>query len=178
MKVPYPFAVAALALAAFVPARADVPVIPKPAKESASGDYAAAIAGTRVFTASVNCRIEAPKELAGEEKHLRTALARMTKKAPKSARGAIALSLDKKLPPEGYKRKIETGRISVEGGSAAGVFYGVQTLNQMLFASRLAGKPGVLPCVAIEDAPLCSWRGVHVDSARHFQPKEWIMKFA
>lgn len=177
MKILSSISLATLALVAFVPAFADVPVIPRVGKETPSIDFEKAIAGTRVFTASPRAKISAPKELANEEKYLRTVLKRLTRKASRSARGEIRLSVNPKLEKEGYKLKVETGRISIEGGDAAGVFYGIQTLNQLLFAAGKKGKPGAVPCVTIEDAPICSWRGALVDSARHFKSKEWMMKF-
>lgn len=177
MKIRSSLCLTAIALAAFIPAFAEVPVIPRVEKESPAIDFDKAIAGMHVFTASVNAKIIASDALANEEKYLRLILKRLTKKAPANARGEICLAIDKSLPSEGYKMKVEQNRLVIEGGDAAGVFYGIQSLNQMLFAAGKKGKPGVVPCVTLEDAPICSWRGVLIDSARHFKSKEWMMKF-
>lgn len=171
-----PAAFAALAVSAF----AEVPVIPRVAKEQSPEDFVKAAQSSRVVAVSARSEIVAPAELENERNFLKVVLKKRVPAKGKNSPGGtgkITLALSGKLPAEGYRMKISSSGVRIEGGSAAGVFYGVQSLNQMLFAVAAAGAPGALPAVAIEDAPLCSWRGVHVDSARHFQPKEWIMKF-
>ena len=171
-----PAALAALAVSAF----AEVPVIPRVAKEQSPEDFVKAAQSSRAVAVSARSEIVAPAGLENERNFLKGVLKKRVPAKGKNSSGGtgkITLSLSGKLPAEGYRMKISSSGVRIEGGSAAGVFYGVQSLNQMLFAVADAGAPGALPAVAIEDAPLCSWRGVHVDSARHFQPKEWIMKF-
>ena len=72
--------------------------------------------------------------------------------------------------------------VRIRGYSAAGVFYGVQTLRQLLPPDILRRSPvdemrWTVPVVEIEDTPRFSWRGAHMDVARHFMPKEFILKF-
>jgi hexosaminidase len=73
--------------------------------------------------------------------------------------------------------------VVITGGGPAGVFYGTQTLRLLLppdtlRAAPAAGVPNALtlPAVEIEDAPRYAWRGVHLDVARHFFPKDWILR--
>jgi hexosaminidase len=90
------------------------------------------------------------------------------------------------LAPEGYRLRVAAdGTVTVEGGGAAGTFYGVQTLRLLLPPETLRDAPGQksgrdavleLPAVEIEDAPRYTWRGVHLDVARHFFPKQWILR--
>jgi hexosaminidase len=88
------------------------------------------------------------------------------------------------LPADGYRLRASSGSIvTIEGGGPAGVFYGVQTLRLLLPPDTLRaapphGEPSTLelPAVEIEDAPRYSWRGVHLDVARHFFPKSWILR--
>jgi len=97
----------------------------------------------------------------------------------------IALSLDKRLKrlgPEGYRLEVKRDSIRIRGYSAAGVFYGVQTLRQLLPPDIFRRSPvdemrWTVPVVEIEDTPRFSWRGAHMDVARHFMPKEFILKF-
>ncbi|MCC8061890.1 MAG: family 20 glycosylhydrolase, partial [Rikenellaceae bacterium] len=63
------------------------------------------------------------------------------------------------------------GFVELGGGSDAGVFYGLQTLEQ------LKDSAGYVPVVTIEDAPRFRWRGMHLDVSRHFFPKEFIKKY-
>lgn len=71
--------------------------------------------------------------------------------------------------PEGYELVVTKEGIDLKGGSEAGIFYGKQTLCQLL-------TPQGIPCVIIKDTPRFKYRGLHVDVSRHFFPKEEIMK--
>jgi len=63
--------------------------------------------------------------------------------------------------PEGYTLRIDAGRIAIVGGGEAGLFYGVQTLCQLL---RTQGRH--LPALAIDDAPALPHRGLMLDVTR------------
>lgn len=65
--------------------------------------------------------------------------------------------------------------VRIEGNDAAGVFYGVQTLIQMLPAR--AGVLPFLPALKITDYPRFAYRGMHLDVVRHFFPVEFIKKY-
>ena len=88
---------------------------------------------------------------------------------------AVSLELDDALPPEGYRLVVDGSSqpsVRISGGDPAGVFYGVQTLRQLMEPGRLAmaDMPVDLPGVQIEDAPAFGWRGLMVDVGRHFMP--------
>lgn len=90
----------------------------------------------------------------------------------------IALALSPKVTEaEGYVLSINKRGVVITGGSAAGVFYGIQTLRKSL--SNLTG--GQSPCemmpVVITDAPRFSWRGMHLDCSRHFFSVSFVKKF-
>jgi hexosaminidase len=74
--------------------------------------------------------------------------------------------------PEGYELEIAPAGIRVAAATAAGVFYGVQTLRQLLPASiELRGaRPHAIsvPAGRIADQPRFEWRGAMLDVARHF----------
>lgn len=82
---------------------------------------------------------------------------------------------------EGYALTVNTASISIEGASAAGTFYGIQTLRKSL--PHLADKASVattgidLPQVTIVDAPRFAYRGAHLDVARHFVNTDSIRRF-
>ena len=83
---------------------------------------------------------------------------------------------------EAYSLSVSAGRIRIGTGDAAGAFYAGQTLLQLLPSAIFneAPVPGAvweLPDVTIEDRPRFHWRGVMLDSVRHFQPIEYIRKF-
>jgi hexosaminidase len=73
--------------------------------------------------------------------------------------------------PEAYELKVTPHRITVSATSAAGLFYGAVTLWQLLPAG---GDRGQIPAQTIRDAPTYAWRGLMLDSARHFQSPAFI----
>jgi len=81
---------------------------------------------------------------------------------------------------EGYWLTSSAGRVVITGADPAGVFYGLQTLRELLpdVLLRQAGRSGPvdLPAVEILDAPRFAWRGVHLDVSRHFMPKSFVLK--
>lgn len=76
----------------------------------------------------------------------------------------------------GYKLGITAKRgVRIEGNDAAGVFYGIQTLIQLLPVR--AGVLPVLPTLEIADYPRFAYRGMHLDVVRHFFPVAFIKKY-
>lgn len=76
----------------------------------------------------------------------------------------------------GYTMTVEhDGGVLIEGNDAAGVFYGVQTLIQLL--PTRAGVLPLLPEVTICDFPRFPYRGMHLDVVRHFFPVEFIKRY-
>ncbi|MFH8370333.1 beta-N-acetylhexosaminidase [Streptomyces sp. NPDC018031] len=102
--------------------------------------------------------------------------------ASRTAENSIELRLDGDLPPEGYRITVRDRRAVILGGAPAGVFWGAQTLRQLLGPDafrRAPVRPGpwALPEVEIEDAPRFGWRGLMLDVARHFTPKDGVLRY-
>ncbi|WP_460066233.1 beta-N-acetylhexosaminidase [Streptomyces sp. YKOK-I1] len=103
---------------------------------------------------------------------------------PQGARDSVELLVDDTLGPEAYRLSVVANRgVEIRGGDPAGVFWGAQTLRQLLgrHAFRRAPvRPGIrygIPHQVIEDAPRFRWRGVMLDVARHFLPKEGVLRY-
>lgn len=82
---------------------------------------------------------------------------------------------------EGYRLKVTPNEIRIEAQTSAGVFYGIQTLRQLLppeveGGKLLAKKEYSLPCVDILDSPRLSWRGFMLDEGRHFLGKDIVFR--
>ncbi|GAA4468625.1 hypothetical protein GCM10023093_26590 [Nemorincola caseinilytica] len=78
------------------------------------------------------------------------------------------------IRPEGYELRITEDGVEIKG-HGAGMFYGIQTLMQMI-------KPGsqgyaTIPCAAIRDFPRFGYRGMHLDVSRHFFDVDFIKKY-
>ena len=98
---------------------------------------------------------------------------------------AIVLRRDARLArlgPEGYELTVTPRQVTVRAREAAGVFYGLQTVRQLLppeifREARVDSVPWVMPAVHIVDRPRFVWRGAHLDVGRHFMPKEFVKKY-
>jgi len=86
----------------------------------------------------------------------------------------IALIVDDALGlgPEGYRVDIRPSGIDITGTTEVGVFYGVQSLLQLIPAEG----PIEVACAVIEDRPRFAWRGVMLDVSRHFMPIAFLRK--
>lgn len=99
----------------------------------------------------------------------------------KSAKKAdVKLSVDKSLAEEQYRLTIDPkDRIVITGGSAKGVWWGLQSLSQILIesASKAEGGQLKLAGLEIEDWPEFAYRGAMLDCCRHFIPFEDVKKY-
>jgi hexosaminidase len=101
----------------------------------------------------------------------------------KSLPGIILVVKPVDKPSEGYELKITQRNIIITGESAAGVFYGIQSLLQLLPPEVFANKAQStevrweVPCLDIKDRPRYPYRGMHLDVSRHFFPKEFIKRY-
>lgn len=82
----------------------------------------------------------------------------------------LVLDATLKTGAEGYQLRSDARGATVQAATEAGLFYGAATLSQLL----TGGSDGSLPALRIEDAPRFSWRGLMLDSARHFQSLDEI----
>ncbi len=87
----------------------------------------------------------------------------------------LTLNGDASLGEEGYELSITTESILLSANCPAGLFYGVQTLRQLLptHPSEIVS----LPAVSIRDTPRFEWRGAMLDVARHFFGVEEIKRY-
>ena len=88
---------------------------------------------------------------------------------------SISLEIVAGEDPEAYELTVAPDRISIVGSGAAGLFYGFQTLRQLMpvggeYEALLfqQPRPFAIPAVHIVDAPRFEWRGAMLDVARHF----------
>lgn len=95
--------------------------------------------------------------------------------------GSISLDLAGSGDPESYTLDVTPEQIRIQAPGEAGLFYGIQTLRQLLpvavFASTPQAETWSVPCVHIADSPRFKWRGVMLDVARHFTEKPDLLKF-
>ncbi|MBT2456118.1 beta-N-acetylhexosaminidase [Streptomyces sp. ISL-86] len=106
--------------------------------------------------------------------------------ATPGATGDIRLRLDPErgepLGPESYAVTIDENGVELAGASAAGLFWGAQTLRQLLGPDAyrrapLRGRVWSLPHGKVVDGPRFGWRGMMLDVARHFMPKDGVLRY-
>ena len=103
---------------------------------------------------------------------------RLKTRSPEGAQNVIILELDTSLTRlglEGYSLNITSEEISIKSSTLQGVFYGIQSLLQLILPSRQNDRLEV-PQLSLEDYPRFSWRGFMLDVGRHYQPVETIKK--
>ncbi|MFH0760628.1 MAG: family 20 glycosylhydrolase [Bacteroidota bacterium] len=91
--------------------------------------------------------------------------------------------LDFSNNPEAYTLVTGKEGVVIKGNNARGVFYGIQSLLQLL-SPEVYGESGLIkntgiriPQVSIEDEPRFPWRGMQMDAGRHAYPLEFIRKY-
>ncbi len=99
-----------------------------------------------------------------------------------SVRLLINSAIDHKLGSEGYHLSVTTSHVIIRANQPAGLFYGVQTLLQLLpkeIESKTLVKNvnWVIPSVEITDYPKLGWRGLMFDVARHFFTKDEVKQY-
>ena len=81
---------------------------------------------------------------------------------------------DKINEEEGYILEISKNFINIKAKTYAGIFYGVQTLIQII---EFDTKNNKIPALVITDFPRFKYRGLHLDVCRHFFPPEFVKKY-
>jgi len=94
--------------------------------------------------------------------------------------------LNEKVNPtlgnEGYQLSVTTKQVTISANQPAGLFYGMQTLLQLL-PKEIESKEEVkhiqwtMPCVDITDYPRVGWRGLMFDVARHYFTKDEVKQY-
>ncbi|HTR30921.1 MAG TPA: family 20 glycosylhydrolase [Puia sp.] len=118
----------------------------------------------------------------------------LTVAAAKPAANYIELTglgiADKTFPEGHYHLDVSNNHIQIDAATNPGIFYGIQTLIQLLplspftatptgYAIRQTASAGgfPIPAVAIDDYPRFAYRGLHLDCGRHFFPVEFVKRY-
>jgi hexosaminidase len=95
-----------------------------------------------------------------------------------SANDMIQLKLvaSEGLGKEGYRLNVGKDGIVITASAPNGIFWGIQTLKQLLPVATALSLQINVPYIEIKDQPRFSWRGMHLDCGRHFFPVSCIKK--
>ena len=100
----------------------------------------------------------------------------VVEKQPKG-KGVIALSIDKSLGEEEYLLDVTKQGVVIKGGSEKAVFYGLQSLRQVVFHSKGNAKKVSVDCMTVKDKPHFGYRGGMLDVCRHFFSVDEVKKY-
>ncbi len=78
---------------------------------------------------------------------------------------------------EGYELIIDNEEIKIKGRSPNGIFYGIQSLQQLIDSGIKTGNSIEIKKVSIKDEPRFAWRGMHLDVARHFFDVNFVKRY-
>ncbi|MBK6266200.1 beta-N-acetylhexosaminidase [Marivirga sp. S37H4] len=94
--------------------------------------------------------------------------------AKKLGENVILLQLSQSdMAEEAYELHITAEQISITASESTGVFYGLQSLRQILASI----EENRIPAMKINDSPRFDWRGMHLDCSRHFFNPEEVKKY-
>lgn len=156
---------------------ADFNIIPRPQQVNVSNDAPFTLSAKTVISLGTNSQ-----DMKRNANMLASYIEQATGIRPAIGKGksgaAIILTIDKTIAnAEGYKLDADAKQIRIAGASAAGVFYGIQTLRKSLpLVNGKASKVSV-PAVHIADAPRFAYRGTHLDVSRHFVTVDSVRQF-
>ena len=156
---------------------ADFNIIPRPQQVNVSNDAPFTLSAKTVISLGTNSQ-----DMKRNANMLASYIEQATGIRPAIGKGksgaAIVLTIDKTIAnAEGYKLDADAKHIRIAGASAAGVFYGIQTLRKSLPLVNGKASKVSIPAVHIADAPRFAYRGTHLDVSRHFVTADSVRQF-
>lgn len=167
------FMLLAVAVSAQGSKPAPLSIIPEPVEVKQSQGQFTISRATRIYASDKEAEKSAKYFIDYFNRHFGYELA-MAKKD--TGNDIIVLSHEKnKEISGGYTLKVSPEKIVIKGNDGPGVFYGIQTLIQLL--PTRAGILPIIGSVEIKDYPRFEYRGMHMDVVRHFFPIEYVKKY-
>ncbi|MHB1193563.1 MAG: family 20 glycosylhydrolase [Longimicrobiales bacterium] len=183
MRLPALLSLALLASAcATATPPAPLPLVPRPSEVTPAG-------GAFELRAGVGVRLAAgssEEAAAVAERWARSARQVTGQPLPVATgpceRGSVCLRVTGQGPAEGYALSVTGDSVVVAGNDHAGLFYGLETLSQLLPPGPVAdnagsGRPVRIRAATVTDAPRFPWRGMHLDVGRHFFGPEFVKRY-
>ncbi|RYC50678.1 beta-N-acetylhexosaminidase [Flagellimonas olearia] len=151
----------------------DYQVIPKPAELTMQ---------VGKFVIDGGTSISAAEGLKEEATFLAESIQQLTQVSPSitDQKANIALALNDQIEnEEGYTLDVTPDQINISGKNAKGVFYGIQSLVQLISLPEEGSSitDVTVPAVSIKDQPRFIYRGMHLDVARHFFDVDFVKKY-
>ncbi len=173
------FAVACLAALAACgrenDARVELHVIPAPASaEIRQGSFSIAD-GTRIHATDPASRAIA-NYFVDLVARTRGIALELSESSDESGGIRLRLGLTDAESSEAYALDVSADGVEIRAADPRGLFYGVVTLWQLLTADAAESGPSRIPAIHVSDTPRFAWRGLMLDSARHYQSPVFIKR--
>ena len=160
-----------------------IAIIPKPLAMQVHDGHFVLTNSTAVTTISSDADVKESIQWFSDKIATSTGYHLSTKRSTKNA---ISLILNKQadasLRDEGYMLKVTPSMVTITANKPAGLFYGLQTVLQLLPPSiasvtEVQNVKWTMPCVDIKDVPRFGWRGLMLDVSRHFFTKKEVEEY-
>jgi hexosaminidase len=164
----------------------EVSIIPAPEKIDRTGTHFTITAKTKILAEKGNADALRIATLLVQKINTTTGFGLKVTESEKANEPASILfatkNADAALGKEGYQLLVNNNSVIVTAPQPAGLYYGYQTICQLLPAeiegkSLAKGITWQIPGVKITDKPRFPWRGMHLDVSRHFMPLEFVKKY-
>ncbi len=162
-------------------------VIPKPMEMKVTGGHFALKAKTAICAERGSPGVKTIANYLAEQLRPATGLSLVVLEGTGGSLPADSILLttksdDTKLGEEGYELVVTKNNIVLRAPRAAGLFYGVQTIQQLLPAEiesrkKIPGMTWTIPCVEITDRPRFGWRGSLLDCCRQFMSVDFLKRY-
>lgn len=162
-----------LLMGSFIVAKAQVEIIPKPAEMTTQQGTFVINSKTKLIVKDAQSQTSATFL----NEFLRDVYGFQLATSKVAAPNAISLSVNKGMSNTlgAYKFGSSKTGVEITGANPEGVFYGVQTLIQLLPVEKASALS--IPLVQVKDEPRFGYRGMHLDVGRHFFPVSYIKKY-
>ena len=177
---------AAFSMLASVAQSPKISIIPQPVEVKEGNGTFVLNASTKIFLSKEDASIKKVAVSLNGEISAAAGFALNIAVGSRIEKNAIYLQLlptpDAKLGDEGYRLVSSVNEVTISANKPAGLFYGVQTLLQLLpneIESKqvIKNKKWTIPTVSIMDNPRFAWRGLMLDVSRHFFTKDEVKVF-
>lgn len=171
-------------------AEQNISVIPRPAEQEMTAGSFEITRNTQIVTDLSNSELERLAENLSQRISTATAwdIEIVNSGSQSTADSSIVLELAAGgdfASEEAYKLDVTPSGITIGAGSTHGMFYGIQTLRQLLppeiehkdYTLVPRDTEWTIPAVTIQDQPRFTYRGLHLDAGRHFMPVDFIKKY-
>lgn len=174
-----PLAAAVLALSVTPASAAEAvlgSVIPRPAVETALPSSFTLNASTVIITPRGDAEAARAATYFADLIQRTRGLTLSVRQGRAPARGAIIFRRAQTAAADAYSLKVTDRGAEISANDFGGLLYGAVSLWQLATTEEGRG-PAVIHAVSIQDAPRFTWRGLMLDSARHYQSPEFIKGF-